>query len=291
MKIIVILGPTGVGKTKLSIELAKKMHAEIINADATQVYIEPVIGTAKITEDQMENIPHHMLNLVSIKENFTVKDYQEQGRIILNRLIKENKNVIIVGGSGLYLKALLYDYKFKEEENKKTYEKLTNEELKSKVDSIYKENNIHVNNRKRLERFLSHYEETGEIIKNKEEKDTPLYDFTLIGLTKDKETLYKRLNVRVDEMLCDGLLEECRSLNNMDAPKLMTLIGYREFLNFINHKIPINIAINEAKRRTRNYAKRQITFMTHQFKNVNWVEVDFENFNNTIKKVEALIGF
>jgi len=154
MKIIVILGPTGTGKTRLSISLAKKMNAEIINADATQVYKEVNIGVAKITEEQKQGIPHHMMDIVSIKEDYTVMDYQRSARKILDKLISENKNVIIVGGTGFYIKALLYDYKFAPEKEKLNYDDKTNEELKRRVDEIFPQNDIHVNNRKRLERFL-----------------------------------------------------------------------------------------------------------------------------------------
>ena len=198
-KIIVVVGPTAVGKTALSISLAKEYNGVIINADATQVYKLANIGTAKITEEEKEDIPHYMIDLVTLNENYTVRDYQKEGREVLDKLIKEDKNIIIVGGSGLYTKALLYDYRFTDETEKKDYSSLTNLELKQKVDSIYKDNNIHINNRKRLERFLSHYETTGEIIRNFEEKDKPLYNFTLIGLTAPREELYEKINKRVDK--------------------------------------------------------------------------------------------
>lgn len=285
MKIIVILGPTGTGKTSLSISLAKKLNACIINADSTQIYKEANIGTAKITESEMEGIPHYMLNITSLKNNYTVKDYQTDARLILNKLIKENKNVIIVGGSFLYVKALLYDYKFTEEKTNITYDNLTNEELKNRVDTIYKENNIHVNNRKRLERFLSHYETTGEIIKNTTNKDTPIYDFTLIGLYSEKEELYKALNTRVDKMIKNGLIEEAINLYKDGYTKAETLIGYKEIIKYYKNYYDLESSIEEIKKNTRKYAKRQMTWLRTQFKSINWFQVDYENFNNTIKKV------
>lgn len=291
MRIIVILGTTGVGKTNLSIALAKKMNAHIINADATQVYKETNIGTAKITPEEMENIPHHMINIKSIKENYTVKDYQTDARIILDKLVSENKNIIIVGGTGLYIKALLYDYEFDYEEETYNYDNLTNEELKEKVDSIYKENNIHKNNRKRLVRFLSHYESTGHIIKNTKGKDTPVYDFTLIGLTAPKAELYKELNKRIEVMLCDGLLDEVRYLYKIGAKKAETMIGYKEFTSYIKKETGFEQALLDAQQSTRKYAKRQSTFMRTQFKDhIEWFETDYENFDNTIKKVEDYLG-
>ena len=290
MKIIVILGPTGTGKTRLSISLAKKMDAHIINADSTQIYKEANIGTAKIKEDEMENIPHYMLNITSLNNNFTVKDYQQEGRQILNNLIKQNKNIIIVGGSFLYVKALLYDYKFSEEEKTvNLYEKYTNDELKEKVDQIYKENNIHVNNRKRLERFLNHYERTGEIIKNNEGKDKPLYDFTLIGLNAKREELYNYIDYRVDEMIKDGLIDETINLYKKGYKKLETLIGYKEVIKYLKKEYDLNECINEIKQNTRKYAKRQMTWLRNQFTDINWFQVDYENFNNTIKEISDFV--
>lgn len=290
MKIVVLLGPTGVGKTRASISLAKHLNAEIINADATQVYIETNIGVAKITEEEMEGIPHHMISLVSLNDNFTVKDYQIEGRKVLDSLIKKNKNVIIVGGSGLYIKALLYDYKFEDENEVKTYDNLTNEELKRKVDDIYKENDIHVNNRKRLVRFLSHYETTGTIIKNTEGKDKPLYDFTLIGLTAPKEQLYNYINKRVEIMICDGLIEESRHLYNENFKKVETFIGYKEFIEYFKGERELVDAVETTKKRTRNYAKRQYTWIRTQFNNVKWFETNYENFDETIEKIKSYLN-
>lgn len=290
MKIVVILGPTGVGKTKLSINLAKKMDAEIINADATQVYLEANVGTAKVTKEEMEGIPHHLLDVTSLKKVYTVKDYQTDARRVLDSLIEKNKNVIIVGGSGLYIKALLYDYKFSEENESLTYDNCTNEELKRRVDEIYKENNIHVNNRKRLVRFLSHYDTTGEIIKNTDGKDTPLYDFTLIGLAAPKEKLHEYINKRVEIMLCDGLIEESRYLYNNRYTRAENLIGYKEFFEYFKGTMPLVESVETTKKRTRQYAKRQYTWIKTQFKNVNWFEVDYDNFDNTIKKVEDFLN-
>ena len=287
-KIIVIVGPTGTGKTRLSIHLAKKLNAQIINADATQVYKDANIGTAKVSSEEMAHIVHHMINIVSLNENYTVKDYQTDARKILDKLISEDKNVIIVGGSGLYTKALLYDYNFTEEEDIKTYNNLTNEELKEQVDLIYKDNDIHVNNRKRLERFLSHYEVTGEIIKNNEEKDKPLYNFTIIGLDADREVLYKRLEHRVEEMFINGLINEVKSLKNFNKTK--SLIGYKETIMYLDGELSLDEAKELIKKNTRKYAKRQMTWYRHQFDNINWFQTDYDNFDNTINMVDKFLG-
>lgn len=286
-KIIVIVGPTGTGKTRLSIHLAKKLNAEVINADATQVYMDANIGTAKVTKEEMQDVKHHMIDIVSLNDNYTVKDYQTDARKVLDKLISEGKNVIIVGGSGLYTKALLYNYNFTDEEEIKTYNNLTNEELKEQVDLIYKDNDIHVNNRKRLERFLSHYEVTGEIIKNNEEKDEALYDFTMIGLEADREILYKNLDHRVEEMFINGLINEVKGLKNYSKTK--SLIGYKETIMYLDGELSLDEAKELIKKNTRKYAKRQMTWYRHQFDNINWFKTDYEDFNNTINEVDNFL--
>lgn len=283
-KIFVIVGPTGVGKTELSIALAKKYNASVINADATQVYKDVNVGVAKISKDEMQGIPHFMIDVVNLDEEYTVADYQRDARKILDNLIKENKNVIIVGGSGLYVKALLYDYRFTNEDKKKSnFDNYTNEELKEKVDSIYKDNNIHVNNRKRLERFLEHYNNTGEIIMNNDFKDKPLYDFVMIGLTTDRESLNNHLSLRINDMLMKGLIEEANVLS--EYLKIHTFIGYKEVLDYSQKKIGLKEAIKMIESRTRNYAKRQYTWFKNQFDNITWFNTDYRNFDNTIKEV------
>ena len=155
--IIVILGPTGVGKTKMSVELAKRLKGEVINADSTQVYRGLNIATAKVTEKEKENIPHHLFDIKDINENYTVFDYQKDARLVLEKLKQEGKTPIIVGGTGLYIKALLYDYDFKEENNNYDFSNYTTKELYDKALEIDPSMNIHQNNRQRLERFISYY--------------------------------------------------------------------------------------------------------------------------------------
>ena len=287
-KIIVVAGPTASGKTALSIHLAKKYNAEVINADAQQVYKDVNIGTAKITKEEMENVKHHLLDFIPLDKNYSVKEYQEDGRNVLNNLINKNKNIVIVGGTGLYIKALLYDYKFSKETSSLDFSNLTNEELKKEVDKIYENNNIHINNRKKLKRYLSHYKTTSNIIKNTLEKDKPLYDFTLIYLNPDREELYKKINARVDKMINEGLLNETKNLK--EYSKLNSIIGYKELLEYINGKVSLEEAIENIKSDTRKYAKRQNTFFKNQFDNLNIFKVDYDNFNNTIKKVEDYLS-
>ncbi len=282
-KIVVIIGPTACGKTKISIELAKKLNAEIINADAVQVYKDVNIGTAKITKEEMEGISHHLIDFVSLDKKYTIYDYQKDGRRILNKLIKENRNIIIVGGSGLYIKSLLYDYNLEGEIKKENiYQDLSNEELKSLVDKIDSNNDIHINSRKRLLRYLEHYNNTGKATINNESKNKPLYDFKVIYLKPDREELYNYINNRVEKMISSGLLQEARYLydNNVNTN---SIIGYKELNEYFNNKISLEEAIDNIKKNTRHYAKRQLTWFNNQFKDKIEIKVDYNNFNKTIK--------
>ena len=287
MDIIVIVGPTGVGKTKLSIELAKKLDAEIINGDSVSIYKKLNIGSAKPTKEEMENIPHHLLDIKEVTEDYSVYDYQKDARKIIEELQKKNKNIIIVGGTGLYIKAALYDYRFENEKEKHDYKDLTNEEILKKIKEYNIETDIHINNRKRLERLLSKLENNEEITNN---KDKLLYNIKVIGLTTSREYLYERINKRVDKMIENGLLDEIESLKDYykDSRILNSGIGYKEFYNYLFNNKSLEETKEEIKQNSRRYAKRQYTFFNHQF-DTNWFNVDFNNFNNTIEEVYNFI--
>lgn len=290
-KIILIVGPTGTGKTTLSIKLAKKYDAVILNADSTQVYTEPLIATAKIREHEKENIEHYLFDVVSLNDDYTLYDYQKDGRRLLDRFISENKNVIIVGGSGLYVKALLYNYVL---EDKKEididFSEYSNEELKNKVLALDPKSDIHVNNRQRLESFLKHYYETGKVIKKTDEINNKLYNFISIGLKSDRETLYKMLDKRVDSMFNEGLLDEAERLYKMNLKNYTNIIGYKELNEYFNGNISLDEAKELIKRNTRRYAKRQFTWFNNQMKDIKWFNVNYDNFHNTIKEVENYLG-
>lgn len=290
-KIILIVGPTGTGKTTLSIELAKKYSAVILNADSTQVYTEPLIATAKIKEHEKEGIEHYLFDAVSLNDDYTLYDYQKDGRRLLDRFISENKNVIIVGGSGLYVKALLYNYVLEDKkEIDVDFSEYSNEELKSKVLSLDPESDIHVNNRQRLEGFLKHYYETGKVIKKTDEINKKLYDFISIGLKSDRETLYKMLDKRVDSMFNDGLLTEAERLYKMNLKNYTNIIGYRELNEYFNGNISLDEAKELIKRNTRRYAKRQFTWFNNQMKDIKWFNVNYDNFYDTIREIENYLG-
>ena len=283
--IIVILGPTGVGKTKMSVELAKRLRGEVINADSTQVYRGLNIATAKVTENEKENIPHHLFDIKDINENYTVFDYQKDARLVLEKLKQEGKTPIIVGGTGLYIKALLYDYDFKEENNNYDFSNYTTKELYNKALEIDPSMNIHQNNRQRLERFISYYLNNNEV-KGKEKTDKLLYDTLFIGLTCDREVLYERLNKRVHQMVNEGLLDEAFNFfkSNVRTKAVMTPIGYKELFPYFEGTETLEKSLDLIKQKTRNYAKRQYTWFNHQVP-VKWFNVDFDDFNNTINEV------
>ena len=286
--IIAIVGPTGVGKTNLSIELAKRYNAEIISCDSMQIYKKMNIGTAKVTKNEMQNIKHHLIDIKDVSEDYSVFDYQKDARLILNKLLKENKNVVIVGGTGLYLKALLYNYDFKLNNNeRKDFSSYTNEELYNMVLKIDKNTKIHINNRQRLESYLNNH----NYPQNKKEVESKMiYNAKIIGLTRPREELYDTINKRVDYMIKNGLEEEARYFydNNIHSKAIKTAIAYKELYMYFDKKISRNDAIELIKQRSRHYAKRQYTWFNNQM-NVKWFNIDINNFNNTIKEVEDYI--
>ena len=281
--IIVIVGPTGVGKTKLSIELAKKLDAEIINGDSVAIYKDLDIGSAKPTVEERENIPHHLIDVRTVEEEYSVFDYQKDVRKLIDDITSRNKRVIIVGGTGLYIKAALYDYDFDEGTTYNEYSDLSNEQILNKLKEYTEDIDIHINNRKRLIRLLNKYENNETITHN---KDKLLYPTKVIGLTTDRDYLYERINNRVDKMITNGLLDEIKSLKPyyLSSRVLNTGIGYKEFYSHLYENKSLEDTINEIKQDSRRYAKRQYTFFKHQF-DTKWFDVDFNNFNNTIEEV------
>lgn len=286
MKIVVIVGPTGVGKTKLSIELAKKMNAVIINGDSMQVYKGLDIGTAKIKESEKEGIEHYLFDICNPLEDYNIYKYQQDGRLLLDKFIKENRNVIIVGGSGLYLKSLLYDYKFQEESIQDDYHDLTNEEILKEIKKDH-ETDIHVNNRKRLIRELNKIKNGNNI---KTDIYKKLYDFTIIGLTCPRDKLYEIVDKRVDLMVEEGLVHEVKNLYNQGirSKAIETGIGYKELYAYFDKQVTLEDAINNIKKNTRHFIKRQYTFFKHQM-DVNWVNVNFQDFKETIQESLKII--
>lgn len=288
-RVIVITGPTAVGKTKLSIELAKKLNGEIINADAMQVYKGLNIGTAKVTEKEKENIPHHLFDIKEVEEEYSIYNYQKDCRKVIDDILRRNKTPILVGGTGLYIKAALYDYKLSEEKTNNTYDNLKTEEIYKELLKLDKDINIDKNNRRRLIRALNYCKENNTSISNNKTNKL-LYDTIFIGLTTDREILYKKINQRVDNMIENGLLEEVKYYydKNIKTKPLINGIGYKELYNYFDGLCSKEEAVEKIKQNSRHYAKRQYTFLNHQL-NVVWFETDYNNFNNTIEKVSSYI--
>jgi tRNA dimethylallyltransferase len=284
-KIILIVGPTATGKTALSIALAKEYNAEIINADSTQIYKEPLIATAKITEEEKEGILHHMIDIKSLSEEYSIYDYQKDARKAINIIESNSKLPIFVGGSGLYIRSALYDYKLSEENKRNDYSKYTNEELYDMAKKYDPNFDVHINNRKRIERFLNIKDNNEDIVADSK----PLYDFILIGLTMDREKLYERINKRVDIMFEQGLLEEVKALynKNKEASILHNAIGYKEIISYLDGNITLEEAKELIKRNSRRFAKRQYTFFNNQFE-IKWFEVQ-DDLNKTIEEIKTYI--
>lgn len=277
--IVVVTGPTAVGKTKMSVALAKKYNAVVVNADSMQVYKRLDIGTAKVTEEEKEGVKHLLFDIVNPEDMYTVYDYQKDLRKVLDEY--SNQNIVIVGGTGLYIKAGLYNYEFSDETDYNTYDDKSNLELYNLVKEKYPNLDVHVNNRKRLIRALN----KGEEYSNK--GDELLYkDVKFIGLTTDRDVLYDRINKRVDIMIENGLVDEVNSLKESftTSKALKTAIGYKEFIPYFNSEITLDEVISKIKQNSRHYAKRQYTFFNNQL-NVTWYQTDFNNFDNTVKLV------
>ena len=287
--IICIVGPTAVGKTKLSVELAKIYNGEIINADSMQIYKGLDIGTAKVTKEEMQHIKHHLLSIKEVEEDYTVFDYQKDARKKIDEIKSKGKIPILVGGTGYYIKSALYDYEFNLEEidNRSDYNDLSNEEINRRIDNYECGYIYDRDNRQRIIRLLNKLE-NGWFPEQKEFK--LIYpDVIFIGLTTDREKLYERINERFDNMIIP-LIDEVKpyALANNQSKSLMTGIGYKELFPFFKNEDTLVNVVNECKKNSRNYAKRQYTWFKNQME-IDWLDVDFNNFDNTINKAIELI--
>lgn len=279
--IIVVCGATASYKTRLSVDLAKRYNGIVVNADSLQVYKELDIATAKIKEEEKEEIPHYLFDIVDKNDMYTVYDYQKDLRNILDN--NKDKNIIIVGGTGLYIKAGLYNYVFDDNTSYDTFDDMTNEELYKKVKEKYPNIDVHVNNRKRLIRALN----------KKEDYDNKgnelLYDAKFIAIDLDRDVLYDRINRRVDIMVKDGLIEEARKLydEHVYSKAVLTCIGYKELYMYFDGKISLNEALDLIKKNSRHYAKRQYTWFKNQM-DVKWFKLD-KSYDETYKEIIAYL--
>ncbi|MCM3709861.1 tRNA (adenosine(37)-N6)-dimethylallyltransferase MiaA [Sporosarcina luteola] len=304
-KVIAIVGPTASGKTALSIELAKRLDGEIINGDAMQVYKGLNIGTAKITEQEKEGISHHLFDIKEPNESFSVAEYQSTVRNCIEEIQSRGKQPIIVGGTGLYIQSVLFDFRFTEEAGDENVRAELENELETeggaerlynrlqKLDPASAEK-IHPNNHRRLIRALEIIEVTGKT-KNEHEQGAggaPLYNHLIVGLTMDREILYKRIDVRVDQMMEDGLLEEARGLWEKGIRNVQSVqaIGYKELYQYFQGDFSLDGAVELIKKNTRHYAKRQMTYFRNKVK-ISWFDANSDKEKIVDEIVSILKGF
>ena len=282
IKGLVIAGPTGVGKTDLSIKLAKLLDADIISADSAQIYKGMDIGTAKITAEEMQGVKHYMLDVVEPIKKYSVGDYQTAVDNILNEKEKENKNIILTGGTGLYIGSItegLSDLPAGDPILREELLKLDNEELYKKLMELDPQaaQDIHINNRRRVERAVEVCLLTGDkfsVLSKKNIKNNN-YNFFKVALERDREYLYERINLRVDIMLEKGLEQEVRDLYEKYGENLrkINIIGYTELIEYFNGKVTYEEAVENIKRNSRRYAKRQFTWFKNDPTYV-WFDLD-----------------
>lgn len=285
--VIVVTGPTATGKSEMGIFLAKKLNGEVINADSTQIYKGMEICTNKIKDK--EGIVHHLMDVKDLNEDYTVYDFQRDSRKIIDDIISRGKVPILVGGSGLYINASLYDYDFKDRIDE-DYSNYSDDEVYNMLLKVDPESDIHKNNRKRVINALNYYNSTGNKYSLKEKKHRLIYDTVFIGLTTDRERLYKRIDNRVDDMVKEGLIDEALKLYNSNNRNkaVMTPIGPKELFEYFDGNMTKEEAINLVKQRSRKYAKRQYTWFNNQM-DLKWFMVNYDDFNKTREEVLSYI--
>ncbi len=294
-KVIVICGPTASGKTGLSIELAKKINGEIVSCDSMQIYKDMTIGTAKPTKDEMQGIKHYLIDCVSPEERYSVADYKRDATEAIENIISDGKVPIIVGGTGLYLEALIYNIEYNEIETDLEYrenlEKIEKEEgleklyqMAEKIDKIAMQKISH-NDKKRIFRVLEIYHSTGKTkteLEAESRKQESKYNYVLFGITMDREKLYDRINKRVDIMIEQGLIKEVENLlkKYKEFPTAMQGLGYKEVVEYLKGFTTKEEMIEKIKRETRRYAKRQLTWF-RKYKDLKWID-GLDNIQNNI---------
>lgn len=287
--VVAIVGPTAVGKTALSIRLAKLLDGEIINGDSMQVYKGLDIGTAKITPEEMEGIVHHLLDIKEPTDSFSVAEYQKLVREKIDEINARGKMPIIIGGTGLYVQSVLYDFQFNEKQVDEVaraayyaeLEKLGPEAMHERLRKIdpAAASDIHPNNTRRVIRALEMAELSGDSRASEEHQrgDQPIYNHLIIGIDMDRAKLYERINMRVDMMMQQGLLEEARALYDAGIrdTQAVKAIGYKELFAYFEGHSTLEEAIEAIKQNSRRYAKRQLTYFRNKM-NIEWIGHDFE---------------
>lgn len=286
-KMIVLTGPTAVGKTALSVALAKRIDGEIISADSMQVYKYMNIGSAKISKEEMQGVPHHLIDVLMPEDEFNVCRFQKMAKEALSGIYERGHVPIVAGGTGFYIQALLYDIDFSaEEDHSSVREKLEETALKKGSEYLHEylkqvdtasADAIHPNNVKRIIRALEFYELNGYPISEhnrKERQKEAAYDYCYFVLNDDREVLYQKIDKRVDAMIAHGLVKEVQTLKDMGYHKDMVSmqgLGYKEILAYLDGECSLEEAVYLIKRDTRHFAKRQLTWFRRE-KNVIWID-------------------
>jgi tRNA dimethylallyltransferase len=283
-QVIVIVGPTAVGKTALSIELAKKYHGEVISGDSMQIYRGLDIGTAKVTREEMEGIPHHLIDIRDSQESYTVAEFQKEARKLITEIHQREHMPIVAGGTGLYIQALLYDYQLgaaEEDSNpavRQRYEKeaamIGKEALWQKLQRLdpLAAEKIHYNNERKVIRALEVLETTGNSIAAPKVAPKALYDYFMIGLSTERSLLYQRIEERVDQMIAAGLVSEAQQVLAYPETQAAKGIGYKEFLPYFAGSSSLEETIAQVKQQSRRYAKRQLTWFKNRL-SPKWVDL------------------
>lgn len=301
-KLLCIIGPTAVGKTKLSIDLAKQFHGEIISGDSMQIYRGLDIGTAKISKEEMKGIPHHLIDIKNPDESFSVYDFQQLVRKKISAITDRNHLPMIVGGTGLYIQAVIYDYQFSNQGKNNKIRSLLEERVKLEgIERLYQylskvdpetARQIHPNNERRVIRALEVYFSTGQTMAELKAKQqyTLLYDVAIVGLTMNRDILYKRINERVDQMIEKGLINEAKALYDQGLKNVQATqaIGYKELFAYFDGKITLEEAVDQLKQNTRHFAKRQLTWFRNKM-DVEWF--DITNLKENEKNLQKISDF
>ncbi len=294
-KVLVICGPTGIGKSALSIDLALKYHGEIISGDSMQIYKKMNIGTAKPDPEDLAKVPHHLIDIKELEETFSVADFQTLVRYKIAEIASRHHLPIIVGGTGLYLKAALYDYVFPQEiHDSEIYANEANHELHEKLRLLDPQaaSEIHPNNRKRIIRALNiatttDYNKSATLLK---QAHVPLYDVLCVGLTSDRDFVYGRINRRVDKMFEQGLLQEASEILACPSISLTAkqAIGYKEFIPYFEGRATLDEVKEKIKQASRRYAKRQFTWFNNQM-DVSWFDIRGDYHSAICEELEVFL--
>ncbi|WP_352417905.1 tRNA (adenosine(37)-N6)-dimethylallyltransferase MiaA [Proteiniborus sp.] len=302
--IVIIAGPTAVGKTSISIKVAKKINGEIISADSMQIYRHMDIGTAKITKAEMDGIKHYLIDEVDPDENFTVSDFQAKANEYILQILNKKKIPIIVGGTGLYINSLVYDLDFTKAisnwELRNKYSEMAQKHGNQYIFNELKEvdiesaNRIHINDTKRIIRALEIFHETGKPMSyfyKDFRKENDKYNVVFLGITMDRDKLYERINRRVNIMIESGLIEEIKKLLDMGYNEdlvSMQGLGYKEIIRYIKGNLTLAQAIEILKRDSRRFAKRQLTWFRRN-ENIKWIKID--SFCNSEELIEYIVKY